>query len=350
MALVVADRIKETSTTSGTGTLTLAGASSGFRSFADIGNGNTTYYAIVDSNAGTWEVGIGTYTASGTTLSRDTVLSNSSGTTSQINFSANIKDVFVTYPASKSLYYQSSGGVIVSDASSNAALRITQTGTGNSLLVEDSANPDSTPFVVNSAGNVLVGYTTTLPSGLNYPLQVSSIGTSGIGIGRFDATVNAPALGFGKSRSGTNGSLGGIVVNGDDLGNILFSGDDGASFRQAASIKAEVDGTPGINDMPGRLVFSTTSDGASTLTERMRISSSGAVGIAGAPSGTYELEVTGKSAGKEIYATNGIFFSNQTVSESVTFPSGFNGISGNNTTIASGVTVTIPSGADWTIV
>lgn len=104
MALVVADRIKETSTTSGTGTLTLAGASAGFRSFADIGNGNTTYYAIVDSNAGTWEVGIGTYTLSGTTLARNTVLSNSSGTTSQINFSANSKDVFVTYPASKAVY------------------------------------------------------------------------------------------------------------------------------------------------------------------------------------------------------------------------------------------------------
>lgn len=104
MALVVADRIKETSTTSGTGTLTLAGASDGFRSFADIGDGNTTYYAIVDSVANTWEVGIGTYTASGTTLSRDTVLSNSSGTTSQINFAANSKDVFVTYPAIKAVY------------------------------------------------------------------------------------------------------------------------------------------------------------------------------------------------------------------------------------------------------
>ncbi len=104
MPLVVADRVKETSVTAGTGTLTLAGASAGFQSFAVIGDGNTTYYTIVDSVANTWEVGIGTYTASGTTLSRDTVLSNSSGTTSQINFAANSKDVFVTYPASKSTY------------------------------------------------------------------------------------------------------------------------------------------------------------------------------------------------------------------------------------------------------
>lgn len=104
MPLVVADRVKETSVTAGTGTLTLAGASPGFQSFAVIGNGNTTYYTIFDSVANTWEVGIGTYTASGTTLSRDTVLSNSSGTTTQINFAANSKDVFVTYPASKSVY------------------------------------------------------------------------------------------------------------------------------------------------------------------------------------------------------------------------------------------------------
>lgn len=101
MALVVADRVKETSTTAGTGTLTLAGASSGFQSFAVIGNGNTTFYTIVDGTAGTWEVGVGTYTASGTTLSRDTVLANSSGTTNKINFAANSKDVFVTYPAGR---------------------------------------------------------------------------------------------------------------------------------------------------------------------------------------------------------------------------------------------------------
>lgn len=103
MAFILKDRIKETSTTSGTGTLTLAGAATGFRSFADIGNGNTTYYAIVDSTANTWEVGIGTYTSSGTTLSRDVVLSNSSGTRVNINFAANSKDVFVTQPANSTV-------------------------------------------------------------------------------------------------------------------------------------------------------------------------------------------------------------------------------------------------------
>lgn len=98
MPFIVKDRIKETTNTAGTGTITLAGASSGFRSFADIGNGNETYYAIVGGTE--FEVGIGTYTSSGTTLSRTTVLSNSLGTTALISFSAGTKDVFCTYPSS----------------------------------------------------------------------------------------------------------------------------------------------------------------------------------------------------------------------------------------------------------
>ena len=100
MALVLADRVKETTTTAGTGTVTLLGASTGFQSFAVIGNANTTYYTIAGQTGNEWEVGIGTYTASGTTLARTTVLSNSAGTQpSALSFSAGTKDVFVTYPS-----------------------------------------------------------------------------------------------------------------------------------------------------------------------------------------------------------------------------------------------------------
>ena len=98
MAFVLADRVKETTTTTGTGTVTLAGASAGYQSFSAIGNANTTYYTIAGQTGSEWEVGIGTYTSSGTTLSRTTVLS-SSNSGSLVNFSAGTKDVFVTYPA-----------------------------------------------------------------------------------------------------------------------------------------------------------------------------------------------------------------------------------------------------------
>jgi hypothetical protein len=100
MALVLADRVKETTTTAGTGTITLAGAATGFQSFAVIGDGNTTFYTIASQTGNEWEVGVGTYATSGTTLARTTVLSNSSATQpSTLSFSAGTKDVFVTYPA-----------------------------------------------------------------------------------------------------------------------------------------------------------------------------------------------------------------------------------------------------------
>jgi hypothetical protein len=99
MALVFKDRVKETTATTGTGTVTLAGASAGFQSFSVIGDANTTYYTLVSGSD--WEVGIGTYTSSGTTLSRDTVL-ESSNAGSKITL-AGTSDVFCTYPAEKAV-------------------------------------------------------------------------------------------------------------------------------------------------------------------------------------------------------------------------------------------------------
>ena len=129
MALVVKDRVKETTTTTGTGTVTLAGASAGFQSFSVIGDGNTTYYTIADPVTGDWEVGIGTYTASGTTLSRNTIL-ESSNACAAVNFAANPKDVFVTYPAEKAVYVE---GSTITPATS-ATLPVVSGGTGAATL------------------------------------------------------------------------------------------------------------------------------------------------------------------------------------------------------------------------
>lgn len=112
MPLVLADRVRETTTTTGTGTISLAGPVSGFQGFSTaIGNANTTYYTIVDAATGAWEVGLGTYTSSGSTLARTTVLS-SSNSDALVPFGAGTKDVFVTQPAERAVYVDSAGTTV----------------------------------------------------------------------------------------------------------------------------------------------------------------------------------------------------------------------------------------------
>ena len=110
MALVINDRVKENSTTSGTGNITLAGVASGQGNVtfnSGIGTSNTTYYCIFEQGTNTFEIGLGTLSGS-TTLERTTVINNSSGNTSKINFSGTL-DVFVTMPAAKTVYLDGNG-------------------------------------------------------------------------------------------------------------------------------------------------------------------------------------------------------------------------------------------------
>lgn len=520
MALALYDRVQETTTTAGTGTITLDGAVPGFQSFAVIGNGNTCYYTIVDNGA--WEVGIGTYSSTGPTLARTTILSNSNGNTTPINLSGNVSIVFVTYPAEKSVNLDAAGNVsplgtvssgtwqgstvgvayggtgvtsssgansvvlrdsnenievnrvaqkralttaaggttaltvgsaflqtligtggqtftlpdatllpvgtwflfdndatgtltiqdyatgaidivppggyvlvilednstvagiwirtglipaeahwgtnsldlggstvitngswqgtpvgvvyggtglnsisaanyalystgvntltagtlpiaaggtgatslaganiattnttntftapqIISVNDASDALRITQVGSGNALLVEDSANPDTTPTVIDANGRVIVGRTSAISiSGAGTPAiqlqaNVGSSISAGIGATNWEASIQSASLVLSKSRSGTIGTNT-ILNSGDRLGDIWFYGDDGSNFINGALIRAEVDGAPGTGSMPGRLTFLTTPSGSSTLVERMRIDSVGRVNIGG---------------------------------------------------------------------
>ena len=101
MALVLKDRVKETTTTTGTGDYTLAGAVTGFETFNEVGNGNTTFYACTDGTD--FEIGIGTYTASGTTLARTTIL-ESSNSDAAVNWTAGTRTIFCTLPASKIIH------------------------------------------------------------------------------------------------------------------------------------------------------------------------------------------------------------------------------------------------------
>ena len=244
MALVLNDRVKETTTTTGTGTINLAGAETGFETFVQgVGNSNTTYYAIVHTSANEFEVGLGTVTdASPDTLSRTTIIS-STNSDSAVDFSAGTKNVFCTLPASKAV-------------------------------------------ILDGSGNVLIGSTTSIAS--NIGLQVTGTDAAGfVSLFRDDSSIVAD----------------------DDLGGILFYGDDNSATTQFASIRATAEGTHADSDNPTGLRFLTTSDGAELSAERLRITNDGKLGV-GTTSPAVMLDVRGEVA-VDYNATYGLRFYNQ---------------------------------------
>ena len=192
MALVLADRVRETSTTTGTGTITLAGAVYGYQSFSAVGNANQTYYTIFDQTSGAWEVGIGTYTSSGTTLSRTTVLSSSNGG-SLVNFGAGTKDVFVDYPAGRSVYRDAANTYTVQQAFD--AL------TANSITLTTGT---ITTSPVNNTDIVNKQYADAISSGIHFHEAVSLATTTALPAN----TYNNGTSGVGATLTGNaNGAL-----------------------------------------------------------------------------------------------------------------------------------------------
>jgi len=213
MALVVNDRVKETSTTTGTGTFSLAGASLGFETFvAGIGNSNTTYYTIVNED-GAFEVGIGTVTdATPDTLSRDTILS-SSNSDNAVNFAAGTKDVFCTLPASKAVILDSSGNIVANNGSNLTALNATQLTSGT---VPDARFPATLPAADGSnltalnASNVSSGTlgSDRLPT---VPTTKGGTGLTAIGTANQVLAVNAGATAL-EFQTPTTGDITGVTA------------------------------------------------------------------------------------------------------------------------------------------
>jgi hypothetical protein len=220
MALVIADRVQETTTTTGTGTVTLAGAVTGFQSFSAIGNANTTYYTIAGIGTSEWEVGLGTYTSSGTTLSRTTVL-GSSNSGSLVNFSAGTKNVFCSYPAGKSVnkdandkvsgYVIESSSIGATTPSTGAFTTVNLTGTTDqvsSVAVASNPTAPSAGNLKTFAKTAAVAYTApAFLNATNTTVQLqSAIANKKIG------TIN-PVAGFtnidtnGTTQQNSSGSL-----------------------------------------------------------------------------------------------------------------------------------------------
>lgn len=222
MPLVVADRVKETTTTAGTGTITLAGAATGFQSFSVIGNANQTYYTIAGQGTSEWEVGIGTYTASGTTLSRDSVLS-SSDSGNLVDFAAGTKDVFVVYPSERAVYGDTVGNVTITTNFQAARLTAADS-TANATLIYGDAYSVSGAAAIPMVDMSGIWNTTGEPTLVKYNVTNTASGTNSLlldlqvgGSSRFrvdkDGDVFAASSIFGAAVSvssaliGTTGTL-----------------------------------------------------------------------------------------------------------------------------------------------
>jgi len=179
MSLVLADRVRQTTTATGTGTLALDGTVEGFQTFAVIGDNNTTYYTIAGGTQ--WEVGIGTYYAG--TLARTTLISSSTGST--IDFAAGVKDVFVTYPAEKSVNQDATGVVNISSVSITSGTivstrinpRVTSAASASSLTPDISAS-DVYAYTALAAGLTINAPTGTPVDGDKLIFRLLDNGTS----------------------------------------------------------------------------------------------------------------------------------------------------------------------------
>ena len=293
MALTLADRVQQTATANTTVSFTLSGSVTGFQSFAVVGNGNTTYYAATDTG-GNWEVGVGTYSTTGPTLTRTTILS-SSNSNAAVTFSGTV-NVFVTYPSGKSVNLDASGVAVIGTGTALG-------GTTNPIVAAvSSANNYIQEYIYNSTNGTsasadLIAYANNSTDAHGW----ADMGFTSQTYADATYTVTGPneAYLFGSAPSGA-GATGNLVIATDNTGsanNIQFYV---GGFTQAKTAwKAQI-----------------TSTGLQS---------------------------------PQLTATNGIVVNSKTVAASFTVPSGSSAMSAGPITVAAGQSVTVSSGSRWVI-
>jgi hypothetical protein len=323
MALVLADRVRETSTTTGTGSVTLAGAYTGFQTFsAGVGNSNSTYYTIANVVSGEYEVGIGTYTSGGNTLSRTTVLS-SSNANALVNFGSGSKDVFVTQPAGRAVYVEGTSVVAANSAT-----------VPNSLLANSSLTLGSTSLTLGTTTTSVAGLTLTTAA-VNGTLGVTTPAVATI------TTLTASA-------DSTFSSTGALIISKGTTGQrptpasgmlrfntttFEFEGYNGTAWASVGGAALSNDTSTATDVFP--LFANATTGTASTLF-------TGNAFLLYKPS-------TGELKSRVPVASNGIVVNSQTVATSYTIAAGFSAMSAGPITLSGGAVVTLSSGSRWVV-
>ena len=344
MALVVKDRVQETSTTSGIGTLTLAGAVAGFQTFSSaIGNGNTTFYTIYDNVAQDWEVGIGTVGAG--TLSRDTVLSNSLGTTAKITFASNSKSVFCTYPAEQSVNLDASNnvsplGTISSGTWQGSTIGVAYGGTGvttssgaNSVMLRD-ANQNVAVNRLNQSNTSIsaAGGTTALTAASSYSQTLNGTGNQTYTMPDATTLTTGVAFVFNNNATGTltlqdyaSGPIGTITSGGAVELVLLANGTVAGTWDVHGFLPENVTWGTNALDLGTTVITNGTWNGGTISTAY------GGTGLTTFTAANYALYTTSASAltagtlpvaaggtGSTTYTVNGVLYGNGTSALGVT--------------------------------
>lgn len=261
MALVLKDRARETTTTTGTGTYTLAGAVAGYESFAGVGDGNTTYYACTDGTD--WEVGIGTYTASGTTLARTTIL-ESSNADAAVSWGAGTKTIFITQPSEKAVYLDASGNIIAANGSALTNLNASNLASGT---VDDARLPATISSDITGNAATATALATGRTIGMTGDVVWTSTSFDGTGNVTGTATIQANSVALGTDTTGNYVAAG--AVSGVGLSGSASS--EGATFTvtsnaTSANTASTIVARDASGDFSAGTITATLSGNATTAT------------------------------------------------------------------------------------